>query len=165
MDDEFKAAVKAAIPAFVEQAQKTAEQTPYGVPIFGRGWGGTEIAMNWAYNNYLVWKYFPEMIDPELVLNGMHFMFGRHPYSNVSFVTGQGVNHKKVAYGSHRAFYNAVAGGIAPGLMIFKPDFFEHKDDYPFLWGENECCTRNIPTFIRFALGCEEITNMLNEKK
>ncbi|MBQ4231511.1 MAG: glycoside hydrolase family 9 protein, partial [Salinivirgaceae bacterium] len=83
MDDEFKAAVKATVPAFVEQAEKTAEQTPYGVPIFGRGWGGTEIAMNWAYNNYLVWKYFPDMIDPELVLNGMHFMFGRHPYSNV----------------------------------------------------------------------------------
>lgn len=165
MDDEFKAAVKAAVPAFVEQAEKTAEQTPYGVPIFGRGWGGTEIAMNWAYNNYLVWKYFPDMIDPELVLNGMHFMFGRHPYSNVSFVTGQGVNHKKVAYGSHRAFYNAVAGGIAPGLMMFKPDFLEHKDDYPFLWGENECCTRNIPTYISFALGCEEITLWMSKKK
>lgn len=164
MDDEFKAAVKAAIPSYVEQVKKAASQNPYGVPISGRGWGGTENAMNWAYNNYLVWHYFPDLIDPELVLNGIHFMFGRHPYSNVSFVTGEGVNFKKVAYGSNRSFYYAVAGGIAPGLMIFKPDFFEHKDDYPFLWGENECCTRNVPTFIKLALGCEEITSTLNKQ-
>ncbi len=165
MDDEFKAAVKAAIPAYVAQVTEAAKQNPYGVPIVGFGWGGTENAMNWAYNNYLVWHYFPDLIDPELVLNGIHFMFGRHPYSNVSFVTGEGVNFKHVAYGSNRAFYHAVAGGISPGLMIFKPDFFEHKDDYPFLWGENECCTRNVPTFVKFAIGCDEITKAMNSKK
>ena len=163
LDDDFKAAVKAAVPAYVESVTATAAENPYGVPVQGRGWGGTEIALNWAYNNYLVWKYFPDMIDPELVLNGMHFLFGRHPYSNVSFVNSVGVNTKNVAYGTNRADYTVIPGGIVPGLLIMNPDFMENKDDYPFLWGENECCTRNVPNFVMLTLGAEEITKSLNK--
>lgn len=161
LDDEFKAAVKAAVPAYVESVKAAAEENPYGVPVSGRGWGGTEIALSWAYNNYLVWKYFPDMIDPELVLNGMHFIFGRHPYSNVSFINSVGVNTKKVAYGTNRGDYTVIPGGIVPGLLIMNPDFMEHKDDYPFLWGENECCTRNVPQFVMLTLGAEEITKSM----
>ena len=157
--------VKAAVPAYVKQVKEAAEENPYGVPVSGRGWGGTEIALGWAYNNYLVWKYFPDMIDPELVLNGMHFIFGRHPYSNVSFITSVGVNTKKVAYGNNRGDYTVIPGGIVPGLLIMNPDFMEHKDDYPFHWGENECCTRNVPQFVMLTLGAEEITKALNKKK
>ena len=163
LDDEFKAAVKAAVPAYVKAVEAIAAENPYGVPVSGRGWGGTEVALNWAYNNYLVWKYFPDMIDPELVLNGMHFIFGRHPYSNVSFVNSVGVNTKKVAYGTNRADYTVIPGGIVPGLLIMNPDFMEHKDDYPFLWGENECCTRNVPQFVMLTLGAEEITKAMNK--
>lgn len=162
LDDDFKAAVKAAVPAYVKGVEETAAENPYGVPVSGRGWGGTEIALGWAYNNYLVWKYFPDMIDPELVLNGMHFIFGRHPYSNVSFVTSVGVNTKKVAYGTNRADYTVIPGGIVPGLLLMNPDYMEHKDDYPFHWGENECCTRNVPQFVMLVLGAEEITKSLN---
>lgn len=163
MDKDFKAAVKAAVPAYVKKVKAAAAENPYGVPVSGRGWGGTEIALGWAYDNYLVWKYFPDMIDPEFVLNGMHFIFGRHPYSNVSFVTSVGVNTKKVAYGNNRGDYTVIPGGIAPGLLMMNPDFMEHKDDYPFHWGENECCTRNVPQFVMLTLGAEEITEAMNK--
>ena len=163
LDNKFKAAVKAAVPAYVKSVEAVAAENPYGVPVQGRGWGGTEVALNWAYNNYLVWKYFPDMIDPELVLNGMHFIFGRHPYSNVSFITSVGVKTKNVAYGTNRGDYTVIPGGIVPGLLIMNPDFMEHKDDYPFLWGENECCTRNVPNFVMLTLGAEEITKALNK--
>jgi endoglucanase len=43
-----------------------------------------------------------------------------------------------VAYGSHRADFSFIAGGIVPGVLILKPDFPENKEDRPFLWGENE---------------------------
>ena len=165
MDKDFQKAVKAAIPDYVKGVEAAAAENPYGVPVSGRGWGGTEIALGWAYNNYMVWKYFPDMIDPELVLNGMHFIFGRHPYSNVSFITSVGVNTKKVAYGNNRGDYTVIPGGIVPGLMMMNPDYMEHKDDYPFHWGENECCTRNVPQFVMLTLGAEEITKALNKKK
>ena len=163
LGDDFKAAVKAAVPAYVKNVEAVAAENPYGVPVQGRGWGGTEVALNWAYNNYLVWRYFPDMIDPELVLNGMHFIFGRHPYSNVSFVTSVGVNTKDVAYGTNRADYTVIPGGIVPGLLLMNPDFMENKDDYPFLWGENECCTRNVPNVVMLTLGAEEGTKAMNK--
>ena len=163
MDDEFKANVREVIPVFVEDAKRTASSTPYGVPVAGGTWGGSERVISWAQNNYMVWRYFPDMIDPDMVLSGLDFIYGCHPYSNVSFVTAVGVNTKKVAYGNNRADYTFIPGGIAPGLILLKPDFLEHKDDYPFLWGENECCTRTVPSYVTLSIGAEEIAAAINK--
>ena len=162
MDDDFKAQLREVIPVFVEDAKRTAESTPYGVPVAGGTWGGSERVISWAQNNYMVWRYYPDLIDPELVLSGLNFIYGNHPYSNVSFVTAVGVNTKKVAYGNNRADYTFIPGGIAPGLVLLQPDFLEHKDDYPFLWGENECCTRTVPSYVTLSIGAEEIAAALN---
>ena len=163
MDDDFKAQLREVIPVFVEDAKRTAESTPYGVPVAGGTWGGSERVISWAQNNYMVWRYFPDLIDPELVLSGLNFIYGNHPYSNVSFVTAVGVNTKKVAYGNNRADYTFIPGGIAPGLVLLQPDLLEHKDDYPFLWGENECCTRTVPSYVTLSIGAEEIAATLNK--
>lgn len=111
----------------------------------------------------MVWRYFPDMIDPEMVLSGLNFLYGCHPYSNVSFVTSVGVNTKKVAYGNNRADYTVIPGGIVPGIVQLNPDFFEHKDDYPFLWGENECCTRTVPSFVSLSIACEQVAAAINK--
>lgn len=163
MDDDFKAKVREVIPVFVEDARKVAASSPYGVPVAGGTWGGSERVISWAQDNYMVWRYFPDMIDPDLVLSGLNFIYGCHPYSNVSFVTAVGVNTKKVAYGNNRADYTFIPGGIAPGLVLLQPDLLEHKDDYPFLWGENECCTRTVPSYVTLSIGAEEIAAALNK--
>ena len=41
--------------------------------------------------------------------------------------------------------------------------YLEHKDDYPFLWGENECCTRTVPSYVTLSIGAEEIASALNK--
>ena len=161
MDAEFQAEVRAALPAYVESLVKQAESTPYGVPISGRSWGGNEQILGWALNCYAVWKLFPDAIDPELVLAGLNYLYGCHPYSNVSFITAVGVKTKKVAYGNNRADYTVIPGGLAPGLLLMAPDYMENKDDYPFHWGENECCTRNVVQLVTIALSAEEITAAL----
>ena len=163
MDDDFKAQLREVIPVFVEDAKRTAESTPYGVPVAGGTWGGSERVISWAQNNYMVWRYYPDLIDPEMVLDGLSFIYGCHPYSNVSFVTAVGVNTKKVAYGNNRADYTFIPGGIAPGLVLLQPDLLEHKDDYPFLWGENECCTRTVPSYVTLSIGAEEIAAAINK--
>lgn len=163
MDDDFKAKLREVIPVFVEDAKRTVESTPYGVPVAGGTWGGSERVISWAQNNYMVWRYYPDLIDPELVLAGLNFIYGNHPYSNVSFVTAVGVNTKKVAYGNNRADYTFIPGGIAPGLVLLQPDLLEHKDDYPFLWGENECCTRTVPSYVTLSIGAEEIAAAINK--
>ena len=162
MDAKFKNEVRKAVPAYVESLMAQVNNNPYGVPVGGRFWGGNEQVISWAYNLYQVWKRFPNLVDPELVLSGLNFLYGCHPYSNVSFVTSVGVNVKKVAYGNNRADYTVIPGGIVPGLLVLAPDYFENKDDYPFHWGENECCTRTVPSFVSLSLACEEIAAYLN---
>jgi hypothetical protein len=38
----------------------------------------------------------------------------------------------------NRADYSFIAGGVVPGVLIIKPDLPENKEDWPFLWGQNE---------------------------
>ena len=163
MDAKFQKLVQDAIPGYVEILTQGGKDNPYGVAITGAGWAGNSQVISSAYNCYKIWKLFPDAIDPEYVLAGLNFLFGCHPYSNVSFVTTVGVNTKKVAYSNNRADYTVIPGGIVPGLVVKNPDFFENKDDYPFHWGENECCINTAPNYVLLCLACDEIAQYLNK--
>ena len=162
MDKKFQDKVKDLVPAYVAMITRGGQDNPYGVAITGASWAGNASVITSAYNCYKIWQYFPDMIDPEFVFAGLNYLFGCHPDSNVSFVSGVGVNTKKVAYNANRADYSFIPGGIVPGLLV-KEDFFENKDDYPFHWGENECCINTAPQYIRLCLAAEEITRALNK--
>ena len=164
LDKKSQQKVKDAIPAYVENLAK-AGNNPYHVPIQGEGWAGNTQVMGNAFNFYLIWRQFPDMVDPELVLKGLNYIYGCHPYNNVSFITSVGVNTKKVAYSNNRADYSVIPGGVVPGLIVKKPDFLENKDDYPFLWGENECCINSIPNYVMLNLACDEIAKRMNGEK
>ena len=114
------------------------KQNPYGVPITRGGWAGNEAIIGWASTNYHLHKAFPEIVGREAVLDGLTYILGRHPASNLSFVSGVGTRSKRVAYGQNRAEFTFIAGGVVPGVLVIKPDFPENKEDWPFLWGENE---------------------------
>ena len=113
-------------------------QNPFGVPITEGGWAGNGRIISFALTNYLLHKTFPDIIAAEDVYRGLNYIYGCHPESNLSFVSGVGTVSKKIAYGSNRADFSFIAGGVVPGVLILKPDFPENKEDWPFLWGENE---------------------------
>ena len=163
LDADAKAKVDAAIPAYVERLTNVGSDNPYCVPISGGGWAGNNQVISNSFNAYLVWKQYPELVDPEMVLKGLNYLFGNHPYNNLSFITGVGVATKKVAYGNNRADYNVIPGGVVPGLLMRKPDFMENKDDYPFLWGENECCINSVPNYVMLNLACIEVADAINK--
>jgi hypothetical protein len=62
-----------------------------------------------------------------------------------------GAYSKEVAYGSNRADFSFIAGGVVPGVLILKPGFPENKEDWPFLWGENEYVVSEAAGFILLA--------------
>lgn len=157
MDDTYKARLKDHVIRYKKSLDETARLNPYGVPISGRGWGGTSIVVNWAITNYYAYKAFPEIIDKEYVLKGLNFIFGCHPYSNISFVNAVGNHSKKVAYGNNRADFTTIAGGIVPGLLLLKPDFLENKDDWPFLWGENEVTIGGSAEYIFLSCAVKDL--------
>jgi hypothetical protein len=148
MDAAYKEKLKGYVVKYKESLAATEKDNPYGVPISKGGWGGNGGVIGWANTNYYAHKAFPEIIGQEYVFRGLNYLFGCHPYSNLSFVLSVGARSKKVAYGNNRADFTTIAGGIVPGLILLKPDYLENKDDWPFLWGENECVIPEGATYI-----------------
>jgi len=139
MDAAYKAKLKGYVLKYKETIDNNVKSNPYGVPVITSGWGGSSHAINWSITNYFVHKAYPDVVSVEYVYKGLNYVLGCHPYSNLSFVSSVGTQSKKVAYGGNRGDFTAIAGGVVPGLILLKPDYLENKDDWPFLWGENEC--------------------------
>ncbi|MBN2012130.1 glycoside hydrolase family 9 protein [candidate division KSB1 bacterium] len=151
MDAAYKDKLKNYVIKYKQTIDDIGNKNPYGVPISSGGWGGTGSVANWAITNYYAHNAFPEIISKEYVFKGLNYIFGCHPYSNISFVNAVGTRSKKVAYGNNRADFTTIAGGIVPGVMLLKPDFLENKDDWPFLWGENEVTISGCAEYIYLA--------------
>jgi hypothetical protein len=137
-DAPYRAKLRDYVVKYKDSIEALEKQNPYGVPIGTGGWAGNAGVIGWAATNYRIHEAFPDLLGPEYVLRGLEYILGRHPSSNISFVSGVGARSKKVAYGGNRADFTFIAGGIVPGVLILKPDFPENKEDWPFLWGENE---------------------------
>jgi endoglucanase len=138
MDPSYSKKIEEHIKNYAENMVKFLNGNPYGVLITRGGWAGNGAAIGTAINNYILYRAFPKLINPEYVYRGLNYIYGCHPGSNISFVSGAGTVSKKIAYGNNRADFTFIAGGIVPGELIIKPDFPENKEDWPFLWGENE---------------------------
>ena len=139
MPAEYRSRLEKYVRVYRTSIEKLARENPYGVPIGTRGWAGNYEVVSWSIANYLLNRWYPDIIGKEDVYRGLNYLFGCHPYSNLSFVAGVGTHSKKRTYGSNRADFSFIAGGVVPGVLFLKPDYLENKEDWPFLWGENEC--------------------------
>jgi len=137
MDEDFRELVKSLV-AERQNDPRFVIDNPFDVIITRGGWAGNGLILRIAINQYLIHKTFPELADPESVFKGLNYLYGLHPDSSISFVSGVGFKSKQVAYGSNRADFSFIAGGIVPGILVLPPDFPENREDWPFLWGENE---------------------------
>lgn len=138
MNEAYREKLKTYTLNYRDTIDHYTSKNPYNVPISTGGWAGNGWVVYYAITNYWLHKTFPDIIDKEYVLRGLNYIYGCHPGSNISFVSGVGTHSKKVAYGNNRADFSFIAGGIVPGALILPPDFPENKEDWPFLWGENE---------------------------
>ena len=157
MDAAYKDKLKGYIIKYKKSIDQNEKDNPYGVPLFIKGWGGSSNVINWAITNYYVHKIYPDILGKEYVYKGLNYIFGCHPYSNLSFVNAVGNHSKKIAYGNNRADFTTIAGGVVPGLILLKPDYLENKDDWPFLWGENECIIDGGAWYIFLANAVSDI--------
>ena len=138
MDEAYRERVRLLAEGYREQAEQGRGANPFGVPITDGGWAGNGMVIGVALNQWYLHRAFPDLFGPEPVWQSLHYLYGTHPGSDVSFVSAVGAQSKQVAYGMNRADFSFIAGGIVPGALILKPDFPENKEDWPFLWGENE---------------------------
>jgi endoglucanase len=161
MDDNYKKKLREYVIKYKEVIDGYSKQNPYGVPIATGGWGGDGGIINFAITNYYANKYFPDIINAEYVYKGLNYIFGCHPYSNISFVSSVGTKSKKITYGNNRADFRFIAGGVVPGILILKPDFPENKEDWPFFWGENEVTVGICADYILLSAAAAQLTKTL----
>jgi hypothetical protein len=162
MDNAYKEKLKPYVLKFKTANDDLFKQNPFGVTITTGGWGGNEGIISWAITNYFLHKSFPEIIGPEYTYRGLNFIFGCHPSSDISFVSGVGTRSKEVAYGNNRADFTFIAGGVVPGILVLKPDFPENMEDWPYLWGENEYVINICAEYIFLA---NAVIDLNKEKK
>ena len=159
-DESYRARLESLAAGYKQEIDSLFQRNPYGVPISTGGWAGSGRVIGFTVNNYYLHRAFPEIVTPEDVYRGLHYIYGCHPGSDISFVSGVGTVSKQVAYGFNRADFSFIAGGIVPGVLILPPDFPENKEDWPFLWGENEYVITVGPIYI-FAVNAAH--TLLNE--
>ena len=157
MDSRFKQKLQARATKFRDEIKTAQQENPYGVPVTRGGWAGNGTVIAAATASFYLHTAFPDLFDREAILRGLNFLYGTHPSSDISFVSGVGTHSKKVAYGSNRADFSFIAGGIVPGVLILKPDFPENKEDWPFLWGENEYVINVGASYIFLVHAAQEL--------
>jgi endoglucanase len=138
LDSSYSGKLAVLATRYQQSLVKLSGQNPFGVPISTGGWGGSGLVVGSGITNYVLYKAFPGIIDPSYTVRCLDYVYGCHPGSDISFVSGVGTVSKKIAYGNNRADFTFIAGGVVPGVLVLKPDFPENKEDWPFLWGENE---------------------------
>ncbi|HET7817024.1 MAG TPA: glycoside hydrolase, partial [Sphingomicrobium sp.] len=138
---------------------------PYGVPITEGGWAGNGTIMQYGLLDYLVHKTFPELSDGSAVFRALDYLHGTHPGSDISFVSGVGTRSKEVAYGSNRADFSFIAGGVVPGVLILKPDLPENSEIWPFFWGENEYVVNMSPTYVALVQAAEDLLEQARDNR
>lgn len=159
MDKSYEKEIKDLTIAYKDSADAYTIKNPFGVPVTAGSWAGSGWAMYFSITNYYLYKAFPDIMDPEDVYKGLHYIYGCHPGSDISFVSGVGTHSKKVAYGNNRADFSFIAGGVVPGVLIVKPDFPENKEDWPFLWGENEYVINGGASYIFLVHAVNELVS------
>jgi endoglucanase len=151
MDDQFRKDIAEGLAAYKPKLEHMLAENPYAVPISTGTWGGAGAVTQFATEMYFLHRAFPELVGPEYTLHAIDYVLGRHPVSNVSYVSGVGAQSKLIAYGNNRADYTFIPGGIIPGVVIIQPDFPELKEGWPFLWYENEYVVDTVTSYILAA--------------
>ena len=151
MPDGYRRQVETAARAWAASAKAIETANPFGVPITAGGWAGSGAVLNFGLTADALHRAFPTVVDSTPVLRALDFLHGHHPASDRSFVSGVGAVSKEVAYGSNRADFSFIPGGVVPGVLLLKPDYPENRDDWPFFWGENEYVVPEGAMYITLA--------------
>jgi len=141
MNDDYKNDLRLQAINTRKQLDSISNVNPYGVPLGQGGFyaqGGNFAMVDWSINNAKLHQYFPDIISKEYAIRGLNYVLGCHPASSISFVSGVGINSKKVTYGNNRADFTFIPGGMVPGNYLIKPDFYENQENWPYIWYENE---------------------------
>ena len=134
----FAAAFRKALEGYKDQLAQTVSQNPYGVPYNPSIWGAGWDIQRFGYQHYFLVSAYPDIFDKGPVYDALNFILGCHPGSNTaSFASGVGAVSATTAYGTTRADWSYIPGGVISGTAIIRPDLPELLT-FPYLWQQTE---------------------------
>lgn len=137
-DAQFLGEVDAAVAAHQAKLADDATKTPYRVPYVPYIWGAGWDIQRFGVDQYYFRKGWPQHTSDALQMDALNFVLGVHP-GNVteSFASGVGANSATVAYGTNRADWSYIPGGVISGTALIRPDLPELKI-WPYFWQQRE---------------------------
>lgn len=159
-DEAYTAKIKTALRAYREQVDDLAKKTPYGLPYEPDIWGAGWKIQHLGVEHYFLHTGAPDIFPATYMLHALNFILGCHPGANTSsFVSGVGAKSMTTAYGTNRADFSYIPGGVASGTALIRPDYPELLD-WPFLWQQAEYCLGH-PTgeYLFLVLAADHLLN------
>jgi endoglucanase len=138
-DAGFKARLADAVGAYQATVKESARtDSPYGVPYKPDIWGAGWTIQERGVRQYFFHKGWPQHTDPQSWVSALNFVLGVHPgENNSSFASGVGARSATVAYGTNRAEWSYIPGGVVSGTALIRPDLPELKV-WPYFWQQTE---------------------------
>lgn len=158
-DKSFIKLYEQEIVKYAQNLKEQLSENPFGVILPHQVWG-----FNWeilwsTYSKYYLIKSDPKLFPADYLYDAIHYTMGRHPISNISHVSGVGAHRPIPAYGLNRSDFSYIPGGVFSGVEIIEPDFFELKDNHPFLWQQSEYIVYGATPFMFCALAADRLLN------
>ncbi len=156
-DGKFSEQFRQALLGFKSELEQDLQQNPFGVPFHPHVWGvGWSVQMH-GFRQYFLHRYFPDLFPSETVQRALNYILGCHPASNTSLVSGVGAQSLTVAYGTNRAEWSYIPGGVASGPNLVRPDFPELKEPFPFIWQQAEYVIGGAASHIFLTLAVQRL--------
>ncbi|HEX2727392.1 MAG TPA: hypothetical protein VHN20_16340, partial [Beijerinckiaceae bacterium] len=136
---DFRDRVTKAVASYQAKVQADARtDSPYGVPYKPEIWGAGWTIQERGVRQYFFHKGWPDLTSTDSYVNALNFVLGAHPGENTaSFVSGVGARSATTAYGTNRADWSYIPGGVISGTNLVRPDLPELKV-WPFFWQQGE---------------------------
>lgn len=158
-DAAFKEHVRQVLQAFLPKIQEEYHANPFGLPFRPHVWGVGWSIQSLGVQGYYLHRAFPELVERSLVMHALEYVLGCHPASNTSLVSGVGAHSLTTAYGTNRAEWSYIPGGIASGPNLIRPNFPELKEPFPFLWQQAEYVIGGAATYLFLVLAADQLLN------
>ena len=160
----FRDTIQTAIQGHVTRLASEAAQNPFGVPYSADTWrkqapvwGVAWNLLSRAVDLFFMHRAFPDVVEPQILLDTLGYVLGCHPISNTSLVSGVGPRSFTVAYGINRADWTHIPGGVISGPALLRPNILELHEPFPFLWQQTEYVISGAANYIFCVLAANQV--------
>lgn len=126
LDEAHAKKLKSLVVDYKADYDQLVKKNPFRIAVSNNNWMDNGQIIRLAQINALLFKAFPDIMGKEDIFSGLNYIFGCHPFSSTSFVSGVGLISDPVPSGQYEHF--PMEGTIKSGLFLPQDHSYE-KDE------------------------------------